>query len=83
MARNKQPKPVHQLTARQFDNLFKTEEDCIRYLVIRRWPDGIRCPRCGPPSASIPCPQSGRGIGSATSMHERKLSLLASDRHNL
>jgi transposase-like protein len=41
------PKPVHQLTAAQFDALFKTEEDCIRYLVVRRWPKGVRCPRCG------------------------------------
>jgi IS1 family transposase/transposase-like protein len=47
MAREKQPKPVHQLTAAQFDRLFQTEHDCIRYLVLRRWPEGIRCPRCG------------------------------------
>jgi transposase-like protein len=47
MARNKQPRPVHQLTAGQFDKLFKTEENCIRYLIARRWPEGVRCPRCG------------------------------------
>ena len=49
MARKKQPKPkaVHQLTAAQFDALFQTEDDCIRYLVARRWPEGVRCPRCG------------------------------------
>jgi len=47
MAREKRPKPVHQLTAKQFDTLFKTEDDCIRYLVVRRWPNGVRCPRCG------------------------------------
>src|ERR1700749_3294874 len=41
------PKPVHQMTAAQFDALFKTEDDCIRYLVIRRWSEGVRCPRCG------------------------------------
>src|SRR5271167_4621838 len=46
MAREKQPKAVHQLTAAQFDTLFKTEDDCIRYLVMRRWPEGVRCPRC-------------------------------------
>ena len=45
--RAKQPKPVHQLTASQFDALFQTEHDCIRYLVARRWPEGVRCPRCG------------------------------------
>jgi transposase-like protein len=47
MAHEKQPKPVHQLTAAQFDKLFQGEEDCIRYLVKRRWPEGIHCPRCG------------------------------------
>jgi hypothetical protein len=36
MAREKQPKAVHQMTAAQFDALFKTEADCIRYLVVRR-----------------------------------------------
>ena len=41
------PKPVHQLTAAQFDALFKTEDDCIAYLVVRRWPEGVSCPRCG------------------------------------
>ena len=47
LARDKHPKPVHQLTAAQFDALFKTEEDCIKYLIARRWPKGVRCPRCG------------------------------------
>jgi transposase-like protein len=47
MAREKQPKPVHQMTAAQFDALFKTEDDCKTYLVTRRWPQGVRCPRCG------------------------------------
>src|SRR5579871_5114039 len=47
VARQKQPKPVHQMTAAQFDALFKTEEVCIRYLVVRRWPNGVTCPRCG------------------------------------
>jgi transposase-like protein len=47
MGRSKQPKPVHQLTAAQFDELFNTEGDCVRYLVACRWPQGVRCPRCG------------------------------------
>ena len=45
----KRPKAVHQLTAEQFDALFQTEDDCIRYLVARRWPEGVFCPRCGNP----------------------------------
>jgi transposase-like protein len=46
MARTKRPKAVHQLTAAQFDALFQTEENCKAYLVARRWPEGVRCPRC-------------------------------------
>jgi IS1 family transposase/ribosomal protein L37AE/L43A len=45
----KRPKPVHQLTAAQFDAMFPDEDACRRYLVARRWPDGVHCPRCGNP----------------------------------
>ena len=45
----KRPKPVDQLTAAQFDAMFQTESDCIRYLVARRSPEGVICPRCGNP----------------------------------
>jgi hypothetical protein len=47
MARRKQPKPIHQLTSAQFDNLFPDEDACRAYLVARRWPEGVSCPRCG------------------------------------
>ena len=47
MRRRKQPKPVHQLTADEFDQLFPDENACRAYLVARRWPEGIHCPRCG------------------------------------
>lgn len=43
----KQPKPVHQLTAAEFDSMFPDEDACCAYLVARRWPEGVRCPRCG------------------------------------
>ena len=46
MAR-KQPKPVHQLTAVEFDAMFPDEDACKAYLVGRRWPNGVHCPRCG------------------------------------
>src|ERR1700690_896920 len=50
MAR-KQYKAVHQLTSAQFDKLFPIgdEDACKAYLVARRWPDGVHCPRCGNP----------------------------------
>jgi hypothetical protein len=45
----KRPKPVPQMTIRQFEERFPVGDDeaCLRYLVARRWPEGIRCPRCG------------------------------------
>jgi hypothetical protein len=46
----KRPKPVHQLTAAQFENMFPDEDACRAYLVARRWPEGVRCPRCGNPA---------------------------------
>ena len=50
MARAKQPKPVHQLTVAQFEEMFPDEEACKAYLVARRWPQGVCCPRCGNPA---------------------------------
>ncbi len=46
MAR-KRPKPVHQMTEGQFEAMFPDEQACGEYLVKRRWPDGVVCPRCG------------------------------------
>jgi IS1 family transposase/transposase-like protein len=43
----KRPKPVHQMTVAQFEAQFTDEEACISYLIARRWPDGVHCPRCG------------------------------------
>jgi ISXO2-like transposase domain/Transposase zinc-ribbon domain len=43
------PKPVPQMTVAQFEARFPQGDDeaCLRYLVARRWPEGVRCPRCG------------------------------------
>ena len=35
-----------QMTVPQFEALFPTDDACKSYLVARRWPKGIRCPRC-------------------------------------
>src|SRR5580692_4050872 len=42
-------KAVHQLTSAQFDAMFPVGDDdaCKAYLVARRWPTGVACPRCG------------------------------------
>src|SRR5436305_1614180 len=36
-----------QLTSGDFDRLFPDDEACKAYLVARRWPNAVRCPRCG------------------------------------
>jgi transposase-like protein len=46
----KRPKPVHQLTVKEFEGLFPHEDACKAYLQARRWPEGPRCPRCGNPA---------------------------------
>lgn len=43
---SRRPKPVPQMTAAQFEATFPTEEACKTYLRARRWPDGVKCPRC-------------------------------------
>jgi transposase-like protein len=45
----KRPKPVPQMTAAQFESRFPVGDDeaCLKYLVARRWPEGVHCPRCG------------------------------------
>ena len=35
------------MTLRQIQARFKTQEDCLTYLVSMRWPEGVCCPRCG------------------------------------
>jgi hypothetical protein len=45
----KRPKPVHQMTISQFEDAFPNEEACRAYLIARRWPNGVVCPRCGNP----------------------------------
>ena len=34
------------MTPRQFRRRFRTERDCLRYVIKRKWPEGFRCPRC-------------------------------------
>lgn len=46
MAR-KQPKQIPQMTVAQFEAAFPNEDACDSYLVARRWPNGVICPRCG------------------------------------
>jgi len=47
MGRKPRRKPINQLTIAQFEAMFPDEEACCAYLVGKRWPKGVRCPRCG------------------------------------
>ena len=40
-------KTTRQMTIAEFEALFPDEDACKAYLASRRWPDGVRCPRCG------------------------------------
>jgi len=38
---------TRQMTIPEWERLFPDDDACKAYLVRRRWPDGVRCPRCG------------------------------------
>jgi hypothetical protein len=38
---------IHQMTIGDFERLFPNEDACRDYLAANRWPNGVRCPRCG------------------------------------
>ncbi len=42
-----EPQVVKQLSLADFDRMFPDEAACKDYLVHQRWPNGVRCPRCG------------------------------------
>ena len=44
---SKPKKAIHQMTVAQWEAAFPDEDACAAYLVAHRWPDGVRCPRCG------------------------------------
>jgi transposase-like protein len=48
----KRPKPVHKMNEAQFEAMFPNGDDDApkAYLKARRWPQGVRCPRCGNPA---------------------------------
>jgi transposase-like protein len=43
----RRPKAVPQMTVAQFETMFPDETACRTYLQVRRWPNGVHCPRCG------------------------------------
>src|SRR5260370_2830266 len=47
MATNGDPVFVQQMRVAEFDATFPNETACWTYLMLRRWPTGPQCPRCG------------------------------------
>ena len=43
----RQQRKERRLGLREFMQKFKTDHDILAWFVAQRWPDGIRCPRCG------------------------------------
>jgi transposase-like protein/IS1 family transposase len=43
----KNSKRIHQMTNRQWEAAFPSEDACRTYLIACRWPTGVVCPRCG------------------------------------
>lgn len=40
-------KRIHQMTIKEWEEAFPTEDACADYLIRHRWSTVIRCPRCG------------------------------------
>ena len=40
-------KNFHQMTVSELERRFPTDAACREYLAACRWPEGVRCPRCG------------------------------------
>src|SRR5512134_1977283 len=71
-------RPDFPRTLAEFRSRFVTEEDCRRYLVECRWPDGYRCPRCAHAEAYelsnralFQCRSCRHQVVSPTTRHQR------------
>lgn len=47
MGTKHEPRITRQMTLTDFDRMFPDEASCKTYLLNQRWPQGVRCPRCG------------------------------------
>jgi transposase-like protein/predicted RNA-binding Zn-ribbon protein involved in translation (DUF1610 family) len=55
--------PANQM---EFEDMFRTEQNCIDYLVSLRWSDGFECPQCG----SIRCWKKNKGRYECSDCHK-------------
>lgn len=47
MSKTQKALQIHQMTVAEFEQQFPHEDACKAYLAANRWPNGVRCPRCG------------------------------------
>jgi len=41
------PRPSFPKTIFEFNRQFSSEEECLKFMIQSRWPDGFVCPKCG------------------------------------
>ncbi len=77
-------RPSFPKTVFDFQKQFSTEENCLKFLIQSRWPDGFVCPRCGhkeyywiPTRKLLQCKKCGyqTSVTSGTVMHRSKTPL--------
>ncbi|MFC2000699.1 IS1595 family transposase [Chloroflexota bacterium] len=78
------PRPLFPKSIFEFQRQFSTEEDCLRFLIQSRWPDGFSCPKCGhgqfywkSARKLLQCKKCGyqASVTSGTVMHRSKMPL--------
>lgn len=78
-------KPGFPKTVFEFQRQFQTEEDCLRFLIQSRWPEGFICPRCRnrdyywvPTRKLLQCKKCGyqASVTAGTVMHRSKMPLI-------
>ncbi len=79
------PRQPYPRNVADFNRMFPDEDACVAYLAACRWPDGLRCPRCGHDEAfALPrrrlwqCKACGHqtSVTAGTVMHRTRTPLL-------
>lgn len=77
-------RPSFPKTIFEFNKQFSTEEECLKFLIQSRWPDGFVCPRCGhtayywiPTRKLLQCKKCGyqASVTAGTVMHRSRMPL--------
>jgi len=80
------PRPDFPKNIFEFQTRFSSEEECLKFMIESRWPDGYHCPRCGyaeyywkKERKLLQCKQCGyqASVTAGTVMHRSKMPLRA------